>query len=148
MLPTLVLVLHLLGSAVWLGGHIVLVRVILPAARKAGDAGAVKSFERAYGRLGMAALLIQVSTGAWLAAPYIGGWSEILTTSTPARTLILGKLVLLAMILVLAAHASHRILPRLRAETLGAFAVHAWVVTILSAALVVLGAGIRTGGLV
>lgn len=147
MVAKLALILHLLGSAVWIGGHIVLVRVVLPSARKAGDAGPVIAFERAYGRLGKAALLLQVGTGVWLASPYVGGWSEFLTTATPMRHLVIGKIALLATIVALAAHASHRVLPRLRAETLGAFAIHAWIVTVLSVLLVVLGAGIRTGGL-
>lgn len=143
----LLLVLHLLGASVWIGGHVVLLRVVLPRARAARDVAPVLDFERGYGRIGLVALLVQVATGFLLASPYVGGWSAILSTPTPARHLVLAKLTALAAILGLAAHATHRVLPRLRPETLGAFAVHAWIVTLLSVALVVLGVGIRSGGI-
>lgn len=147
MTAKLLLLLHLLGSAVWIGGHVVLVRVILPRARASHDPAPVIEFERGYGKIGLAALVIQVATGVMLASPYIGGWGGLLGTPTPARPLVIAKLAILATILILAADATHRVLPRLRAETLGAFTVHAWIVTVLSVCLLVLGAGIRSGGL-
>ena len=89
-------------------------------------------------------LLILHLLGASL---WIGGWGSVLSTSTPARPLVFTKLALLAVILVFAAHASRRVLPRLTPDTLGRFAIHAWIVTVLSVALLVFGIGVRMGGL-
>lgn len=143
----LLLILHLLGASLWIGGHFVLLAVILPAARRARDPRAVLEFERNFGKWGMLALVTQISTGALLASPWIGGWGSVLSTSTPARPLVFTKLALLAVILVFAAHASRRLLPRLTPDTLGRFVIHAWIVTVLSVALLVFGIGVRMGGL-
>lgn len=149
MLYRLLVILHLIGASTWIGGHVVLVRVILPAARRANDAGPVREFERSFGRIGMASLLVQAITGAWLVSisPFIGGWGSMFREPTAATHLALAKLLMLVIILAMAGHASHRILPRLSAETLGRLARHAWIVTVLSILMLACGAGIRLGGL-
>lgn len=143
----LLLFVHLLGAAVWTGGHLVLTLVILPRARRAGDPRVVQEFEAGYEHLAMPALLAQVVTGAWLAVrtkPDDVAWSDVLTFPVSHVGL---KLVLLAGILVLAVHAKRRVLPRLEAGDLGAYAGHAWAVTLLSVGLVAVGVGLSTGGL-
>ena len=149
MLYRLLVILHLFGAVTWIGGHLVLVRVILPAARRANDPAPVREFERSFGQTAIAALVLQIGTGLWLvsASPFIGGWSSMFREPTAATHLALAKLVLLVIVLAMAGHASHRILPRLSAETLGRFAIHAWIVTVLSLVMLVCGAGIRLGGL-
>ncbi len=138
---------HLLGSAAWIGEHLVLLGVVLPEARRAGSVEPVVAFERRFGRIGLPALVVQVATGLMLASNWVSGWRGILSDPSPAARLILAKIGLLAVLLALAAHATHRVLPGLSAPTLGKFALHAWIVTILSVLIVVLGVGVRTGGL-
>ena len=141
------LVLHLTGSAAWLGGHVVLLFVAAPAARRTESAQPVIDFERSFGRIGLVALGVQVATGVLLARRYIGDWGTIFSSPTPAVRLLLVKITLLALIVVLAGHATHRLLPKLTYERLGRFIAHAWIVTILSLMLLVCGVGVRCGGL-
>src|SRR5690349_17173707 len=112
MLYKLLVMLHLLGASVWIGGHVVLDRVILPKALRERDPRPLLEFERGYGRVGLLALAIQLATGLWLAHIWLGGWSHILKDPPPAATYILIKLGLAAATVVLAGHAYHRVLPR------------------------------------
>ena len=73
----LLIILHLLGASVWVGGHLVLSLVVLPRALHARDASIVREFESGYERIGLPALALQVLTGVWLAlhwVPDIRGW--------------------------------------------------------------------------
>ena len=147
MLYKFLIVLHLLGSSVWIGGHIVLVLVVLPKAMRERDPIRVRDFERGFARVGLPALALQVFTGLWLTTYWGIDWRTVFSTPTPAAHLALAKLVLLAAVVVIGAHAERRVLPRLSAETMGFFAAHAWAVTVLSLLMLIAGAGIRTGGL-
>ena len=141
----LVVTLHLLGAAVWVGGHLVLSLSVLPRALRARDPAIIREFEGGFERLGIPALLVQVVTGLWLAhhwAPDVAGW---LSPSTPAARFVLVKLALLAATIALAVHARLRVLPRLDAVTLRFLAFHIAAVTLLGVALLVVGVAIRTG---
>lgn len=147
MIDNVLLIAHVLGACVWIGGHAVLLAVVIPQARAQGDVTPVRHFERSFARIGLTALAVQVLTGPILASRWIGAWPSIFTTPTPAAHLVLAKVALLIAIVVLATHATHRLLPKLSMATLGRFTRHAWLVTMLSVALAVAGVAIRTGGL-
>lgn len=137
---------HVFGAIVWTGGHLVLTLVVLPRARRAGDATRVQEFEAGYEPLAIPALLAQVASGIWLAVrakPDDVAWTAL--TTFPISHIAL-KLLFLLGILALAVHAKRRVLPRLEAGDLGVYAGHAWAVTLLSLALVVVGVGLSTGG--
>lgn len=141
----ILVVFHLLGSALWIGGHVVLVAVILPAAIRERAVARVVEFERSFGRLGLAALIVQIVTGLWLATRWAGDWRTIFSAPSPAAHFVLAKVMLLVVTLALAAHASLRLLPKLSPERIGAFAVHAWIVTAIAVLMLVAGVLIRTG---
>lgn len=147
MINTVLLVLHLTGAAAWLGGHVVLLFVVAPAARRLGSAQPVIDFEHGFGRVGLVALGVQVVTGLLLARRYVGDWGTVLSAPTPAVRLLMVKAALLALIVALAGHSTHRLLPGLTYQRLGRFMVHAWIVTGLSFLLLVCGVGVRSGGL-
>ena len=143
----LVVVLHLLGAAIWVGGHLVLSLVVLPRTLRNRDPAIIVAFESGYERIGLPALLVQAITGVWLAlvwAPDVGSWFA--PASLQAR-LVLVKLTLLAATIALAVHARVRVLPRLDAATLPLLGYHVIGVTLLGVALLVVGVAIRTGGL-
>ncbi|MBF3283866.1 copper transporter, partial [Pseudomonas aeruginosa] len=50
------LFLHLLGAAIWVGGHLVLALGILPGALRRRDPQAIRAFEQVYERIGIPAL--------------------------------------------------------------------------------------------
>ena len=142
-----VLVLHVLGAAVWTGGHLVLTLTVLPRALRARDPKILTEFEEGYERIGIPALVTQVITGLWLAhrmVPNVADWWNLSTATGIHITL---KLVLLLCTLGLAAHARLRLIPRLNPDTLPELAWHIVSVTLLAVAFVVVGIGIRTGGL-
>lgn len=143
----LMVILHLLGAATWVGGHIALVRGVLPGALRDQDPEPVVRFERSFGKAALFALVVQLATGLVLANSWVGSWSTILTEPTPAARTLLLKLVVLALSLAVGGHAYHRIVPRLTKHNLNAFAWHARILTLLAVALLALGASIRLGGL-
>ncbi|NRP14117.1 MULTISPECIES: CopD family protein [unclassified Aliiroseovarius] len=142
----LVLVVHLLGAAVWTGGHIVLATTVLPRALKARDPGILLRFEQGYERVGMPALLAQVASGLWLAHAFVPDIGDWLRFSDPASTGIGVKLVLLAITAGFAVNARFRVIPTLSPDTLPLMGWHIRAVTTLSVLFVLTGAFLRTGG--
>ncbi|MBS0191078.1 MAG: CopD family protein [Phycisphaerales bacterium] len=147
MLTKLLVIFHVLGASVWVGGHIVLLVVTIPSARRRGEVAPIREFEAAFSRVGLVALLVQVATGFALASRWVGEWRSILSSPNSAAHLVLTKLGLLALIVGLGTHASRRIVPGLTIQTLPRFVRHAWLVTGLSVALVICGVSVRFGGL-
>lgn len=140
-----VLSLHLIGAAVWVGGHLVLALSILPQALLDRRAAIVTGFEERFERLGLPALAVQVVTGLWLAHRLLGGvgnWFE----GTPTARVVQVKLALLVATLALALHARLRLIPRLADDTLVSLAWHIRAVTALAVLFVLAGASARVGG--
>ena len=142
----LLVALHLLGAAVWVGGHLVLSLVVLPQALRARDASIVREFESGYERIGLPALLLQVITGMWLALHWVPDMRSWLTPASLHGWLVVVKLGLLAATLALAAHARFRLVPALDARGLSTLAYHIVGVTLLGVAMLITGVAIRTGG--
>jgi putative copper export protein len=142
----LLVVLHLLGATVWVGGHLVLSLVVLPRALRARDASIVAQFESGYERIGLPALLLQVVTGLWLALHWVPDFRTWLVPASLHAWLVLVKLGLLAATLALAAHARFRLVPALDARALSTLAYHIVGVTLLGVAMLITGVAIRTGG--
>jgi putative copper export protein len=142
----LLVILHLLGASIWVGGHLVLSLIILPRALRRRDPAIVLEFESGYERLGMPALLVQVVTGVLLArqwAPDVAGW---FAPATPQAELVAVKLGLLLATVLFAAHARLRLIPRLDCDRLPLLAAHVFAVTLLAVGFLVAGALLRTGG--
>src|SRR6266508_6610332 len=111
----LLVALHLLGAAIWVGGHLVLSLSVVPRSLRTHDPAIIREFESGFERVGIPALLVQVVTCLWLAyhwVPDLTGW---FFPSTPAARLVLLKLALLAATVALAVHARFRVIPRLDA---------------------------------
>jgi len=143
----LLVVLHLLGASVWIGGHLVLAMSVLPRAMRARDPAIVRDFESGYERIGIPALLLQVITGLWLATRWIPPGVGWFPPQTPQAHLVLGKLALLLVTIALGAHARLRIIPKLDAGRLPALRAHIVAITVTAILFLILGVGIRTGGL-
>lgn len=136
---------HLLGAAIWAGGHLVLAVSVLPKALRARRAATITEFEAGFERIGLPALAVQVVSGLWLAERLLGSPSHWFDDTPLARTVLL-KLGLLAATVALALHARLRLIPRLTDETLPALAAHIVAITVVAVALVAAGASIRLGG--
>lgn len=147
MLFKILVILHMLGATVWTGGHLVLATMVLPQALKNRDPDRIHAFEENFENFGLLALLLQVVTGLWLTWIYFPGFQTFLAFDSYLSTYIAVKLGLLLCTLALAIHARFFIIPRLTKETMNSLAYHITGVTTLAVLFVVLGAGIRLGGL-
>ena len=142
----LAVILHLLGAAVWIGGHIVLCVAILPRVLRSKDPKPIQDFEQGYEPVGIAALILQIFTGIWLTYLLLPEFSSWLSLHSALSRGILLKFILLAATLLLAVHARLRIHPRLGPHNLGLLAIHVVAVTLLSVLLLIVGVAMRTGG--
>ena len=141
----LILLLHILGASIWTGGHLILATVILPRALKHRDVEGIRSFENAYEKIGIPALVLQIASGLWLAHRMLPDVSTWLQWNQPVLRLILLKLTLLALTAALGIDARLRVIPRLGPHNLRSLAWHVIPVTILSVLFVVVGVSFRTG---
>jgi predicted PurR-regulated permease PerM len=95
----------------------------------------------------MAALGTIYVTGLWLVVHWLGGFGAALRLDNPIAQLALVKIGLFTAVFCLVGYTHHRLLQRLEPRDLRAFAAYAWLTAALSVALLVVGVGIRTGGL-
>lgn len=145
----ILLILHLLGAAVWVGGHIILSVIILPQVWKQRVVDILFDFETKYEWIGMPALLLMIITGVRMAYLYnvkIGSWFAF---ETPIETVISFKLSCLLAILVLALSAQFKVLPKLKKsiKVLPLMSFYIIAVTVISIAMLVLGSFVRFGGI-
>jgi uncharacterized membrane protein len=134
----LLVLVHVLGAAIWVGGHLVLATRYLPDALRRRDASIVQEFERRFEPLAAPTLVITLLTGlalAWRLQPDVSAWFAA-ADATSLR--ILGKLLLVVATLALALDAKLR-LGEIDATKLKSYAAHALAVTALAVALAALG---------
>ena len=139
------LILHLLGAAIWTGGHLILALVVLPKVLSSRNLDALLQFEGQFEKIGMPALTIQIITGLWMAhriLPNVGMWFAF---DNDISVLIGMKLILLLLTAMVAMHARFWVIPRLSANNLNGFAINIILVTLFSVAFVVVGTLFRTG---
>jgi putative copper export protein len=146
MIFKLLILVHLLGAAIWTGGHLVLALGVLPGAWRRRDPAPIVAYERAFERIGLPALLVQVASGLWLATIYVPGFWGVFRPGHGIAWLILAKLGCLAGTLMLAAHARLSLIPRLSSATLPSLGWHIIAVTALAVLFTVCGGLIRVGG--
>ena len=147
MLYKVMVMLHMLGASAWIGGHAVLMLTVLPKAIRENCPQPILDFERGYGRLGLAALIVQLATGLWLVRRWIGEWATVFSEPTPQGHLVLSKLTILVLTVALGGYTYHRVIPVLATRGFKAFVVLSTVTTALAVVMLILGVGIRTGGL-
>ena len=148
MLFQILVILHILGATVWVGGHLVLAVTILPQALKKQDPDPIHHFESHFEGFGLSALLLQVVTGLGLSWIYFPNFQTFFQFDSYLSTYITFKLGLLLLTIALAIHARFFIIPKLTKETLNSLAYHIVGITCLAVAFVILGAGIRVGGFI
>jgi len=144
---SIALLLHILAATVWTGGHIVLAVTILPRALKTKNVESLRSFEQGYEKVGIPALIIQVTTGLYMAFTLVPQMDMWFDWSNPIAKIISIKLGLLALTALLAIDARLRIIPTLSPHNISALAWHIIPVTIVSILFVIVGVSMKTGWL-
>ena len=141
----LLILLHVLGATIWVGGHLILSLRVLPKALKNKDETLIKNFEQAFEPVGLPALLLQILTGLWIA--FVQHELNWFSFSTPQNTIVTLKLILLLLTLVLAIHARLFLIPKLSGDNLGSMALHIILITIIALLMMYLGVQFRFGGI-
>jgi len=138
------IIIHVLGATIWVGGHLLLCLRYLPEALKKKDPEIIKAFEKKYEIIGMPSLFLQVITGIWMALSVYG--VNLFGFSNPVETAISIKLILLIAIILLALDVRIFIFPRVTKDNLWWLALHIIAVTIISLLFLYYGIAIRFGG--
>ncbi len=136
------ILLHVLGACVWVGGHLVLAISVLPKALKKNDPEMVRQYETHYERVGIPALLVQVATGLMMAVFY-SPVSEWFSFQDRVHTHLGIKLILLGLTFSLAIHARFFIIPKLSQSNLRVLGWHIVAVTSVAVAMVFVGLNFR-----
>lgn len=121
--------------------------IILPKVLRERSPQQLLDFESVYEKIGMPALLIQITSGLLLAhtlLPDIGQWFDF---ANPLARVIMAKLLLLGLTLCFALSARFRIIPNLSPKTLTVMAWHIRAVTVISVLFVAVGVSARTAWL-
>lgn len=137
----ILLILHIFGACIWVGGHLYLLICLLPDILKRRDVKALLAFEQSYEKLGMGALIVQVVTGI-LMARQILPWA-LWGVGGYVAHLIWLKLLWLGLTLCVAMHAQVRIIPNLSPKTLPIMAVHIGLIALFSVCFVLTGVAFR-----
>lgn len=142
MLVKILILLHVIGACVWVGGHLVLALSVLPKALREKNPEPVRSFEERFERAGIPALFTQIITGIWIANLYVGfrnffGFENVMYSHVSL------KLILLIATLLLAIHARLFIIPKLNADNLSFLALHIVIITLVSLAMLFVGLNFR-----
>lgn len=96
------IILHVLGATIWIGGHLILSLRYLPEAIRNKNPEIIKSFEKKYEIIGLPSLIIQVITGVWMAISYYK--VSLFGFANSIESLVSIKLFLLLLTILLAVH--------------------------------------------
>ena len=91
----ILLIIHLICAAIWVGGHLYIAISILPKAMKRKNHHLLLQFEKSYEPLGMSALLLLVITGVWMTFQFGISLHEWFSFSSPIERITSTKLLLL-----------------------------------------------------
>lgn len=145
----LLLIIHLLSAAIWVGGHLLLAVGYLPQALKEKNQNIILNYEKKYEPIGMTSLVLLIVTGIMMAYKYGIGIEYWFHFETPIEKVVSTKLVLLLLTVLFALSAQFRVLPKLRksAEKLPEMTFHILSVTLIGVLMVIVGSFVRFGGL-
>lgn len=139
-------VIHVLGAATWIGALLSILFGSIPYARRSGDLAAFKHVGKiVVGRIGLAALIVQILTGVRLTMWLLPSLGALFTQPSGTGHIILTKIVLLVCVFILGGYAYHKMLPKLSPEKLGFFTAMTWVLAITSILILIAGVVVRTG---
>lgn len=138
----LLIILHLLGACIWVGGHLLLTLRFLPESLKKKDPSIIAEFERQYEPVGITALILQVVTGLWITTTYK---LNCFSMSNNMEKVIVIKLTLLLITVLLALHARFFIIPKLSKDNLNLLAIHIISVTVVGVLMLYFGVAYRYG---
>lgn len=144
----ILLIIHLICISIWIGGHLFLALRILPVMLKEKSAEKLFTFGDSFEPLGLAALVLIVATGIWMAIQLGVTPDTWFHFASPIESVVSTKLILLGGIILFALSVRIRINPTLKdsPKKLPELAVHIVMINLISITMLVLGTVIRYGG--
>ena len=136
------ILLHVLGATIWVGGHLILSIGYLPKALQEKNPNIILDFEKQYERIGLPALLIQVITGICMVLIYVP-FNEWGSLATAHHVYLLTKFGLLAGTVAMAIRVRFFILPTLTPKDLPNLAFHIVLVTVFALFFMITGLSFR-----
>jgi putative copper export protein len=124
------LLVHVLGASVWVGGHLILLFTVVPRARKQQSIRPITS------------LALQVISGVWMALHYVS-FSDWFDFSYSHQYYLWIKLSLLAATVAIAIRTKFSLLKQPTDQDLPAVVFHIALVTVLAVGFVVTGISFR-----
>ncbi len=143
----LLLIFHLLGATIWVGGHLVLCIGILPEVLQKKSPEILLNFEKKFEKIGMPALLIMVISGIWMSYQLGVTFQDWFHFENPVETVVSLKLGLIFLTILFALSAQIFVLPKLSPKNLNVMAFHIISVTLIGVTMLVLGSFVRYGGI-
>lgn len=143
----ILLILHLIAAAIWVGGHLVLSFSFLPEALRKKDPNIILNFEKKYEKIGLPSLLILIITGIWMAYDFNATFSTWFSFASPIESVVSTKLILLLITFGFALNANLRVIPKLNAKNLNLMTFHIISVTTIGVLMLILGSTVRYGGI-
>lgn len=142
---SVLVILHILGASIWIGGMLIMALGVLPKAKKAKNASLIKDYEGSFHILGMIALTLQFLTGFRLAMIYADGMKGLFDFSNHVAVLFIWKLVLILLTIGLFVVFKKKTLANLTDDNISGASNMIWNLTIFAIALMVLGLGFSRG---
>ncbi len=142
---SVLIILHILGASIWIGGMLIMALGALPKAKKANDASLLKNYEGSFHILGMIAITIQFLTGFRLAMIYAGGMKGLFDFSNHAAVLFMWKLVIVLLSAGLFVVFKKKTLSNLDNNNISSASAIVWIIAVLAIAQMVLGLGFSRG---
>lgn len=143
----LLLIIHLLAATIWVGGHLILLLIYVPKAKKYNSLDGISFFRKNFECIGMPSLLLLLITGVLLAYEYDVSIDKWFQFKGAIERVVSIKLILLLTTLLLGMSATKFIFPRLTNEPKRILYVFILVVTSIAVIMVVLGSFVRVGGI-
>lgn len=142
----IILIIHLLAATVWVGGHLILLLIYVPKAKKSNSLAGISFFRKNFESIGMPALILLLITGVLLAYDYDVSIDKWFQFKGGIERIVSLKLLLFITTITLAISATKFIFPKLKNEPKPILYVFIFLVTSIAVALLVLGSLIRVGG--
>ena len=147
MLHQLLLIIHLLAATVWVGGHLILLLIYVPKARKTNSLDGISFFRKNFEILGMPSLILLLLTGVLLAYDYDVSIDKWFQFKGGIARIVSIKLLLFITTITLALTATKFIFPKLKNEPKPILYVFIVLVTSIAVTMLVLGSLVRLGGI-
>lgn len=143
----ILLIIHLLAATIWIGGHLTLALVFLPAALRQKDPCVILNFEKKFEPLGLSSLAALIVTGIWMSCDFGVRFDSWFTFSGNFEKTISFKLTLLIITILLALYTQIFVIPNLNKNNLPKIAFSIISVTTIGIVMLILGSTLRYGGI-